>query len=320
MEKYDKIHKKADKEICVMSYQDVVDLLNIADNDEVVDLILDTDAFNEQDDQFAIAHAMLSPEKINLLSINAAPFTTRKMTDPALGMEQSYEEILKVMNMVEPKAKIPVFKGSDRYLPNKNTPVDSPAAHNIVNTVKNAKKRVYILAIGCITNLASAILMCPEIVNKASVVWLGGHSYQFPDPREMNLNQDIPAAQVVFNSGIPLVQIPAGGVTDHLTTTIPELEHYLNGKNEIGTYLTKIVTAVKGGKYAASKVIWDIAGTAYFTVQNGMTRVIQHTPILTDEGYFVNNDRGAPMVYVKGIKRDPVFADVFSKISGTNKM
>jgi inosine-uridine nucleoside N-ribohydrolase len=162
--------------------------------------------------------------------------------------------------------------------------------------------------------------MCPEIVNKASIVWLGGHSYQFPDPREMNLNQDIPAAQVVFNSGIPLVQIPAGGVTDHLTTTIPELEYYLNGKNEIGTYLTKIVTAVKGGKYAASKVIWDIAGTAYFTVPTGMTRVIQHTPILTDEGYFVPNDKGEYMVYVKGIKRDPIFADVFTKISGKSKM
>ncbi len=303
-----------------MSYNEVLELLEIPNNDKIVDLILDTDAFNEQDDQFAIAHAMLSPEKINLLSINAAPFKTKKMSDPAVGMEQSYQEILKVINMVDPKFQIPVFRGSDRYLPDKNTPVDSPAAHNIVNTVKNAKGRVYILAIGCITNVASAILMCPEIVNKASVVWLGGHSYQFPDPREMNLNQDIHAAQVVFNCGIPLVQIPAGGVTDHLTTTIPELEYYLNGKNEIGTYLTKLVSGVKGGKYAASKVIWDIAGTAYFTVPNGMTRVIQHTPILTNDGYFVPDDKGAPMVYVKGIKRDPIFADVFSKISGTNKM
>jgi len=299
-----------------MSYNEVLELLEIPDNDKIVDLILDTDAFNEQDDQFAIAHAMLSPEKINLLSINAAPFKTRTMTDPTKGMEQSYDEILKIRNMVDPNSQIPVYKGSKGYLPDKNTPVDSPAAHNIINTVKNAKNRVYILAIGCITNVASAILMCPEICKKASVVWLGGHSYQFPDPREMNLNQDIPAAQVVFNSGIPLVRIPAGGVTDHLTTTIPELKYYLDGKNELGTYLTKIITDVKGGKYAASKIVWDIAGTAYFTVPNGMTRVIQTTPILTDEGYFVPNDKDEYMVYVKGIKRDPIFADVFSKISG----
>ena len=52
-----------------MSYNEVLELLEIPDNDKIVDLILDTDAFNEQDDQFAIAHAMLSPEKINLLSI-----------------------------------------------------------------------------------------------------------------------------------------------------------------------------------------------------------------------------------------------------------
>lgn len=300
-----------------MSFNDAYELLNISSSDEIVDMILDTDAFNEQDDQFAIAHAMLSPEKINLLSFNAAPFRNRT-TDSTTGMLQSYDEIIKVRNMVDPNSKIPAYKGSPNYLPDKNTPVDSDAARNIINTVMNSKKKVYITTIGCMTNVASAILMCPEIVNNAAVVWLGGHSYQFPDPREMNLNQDIPAVQVVFESGIPLVQVPAGGVTDHLTTTIPELRYYLDGKNEIGSYLTDLIVGIREGKYGASKVIWDIAGTAYFTVPTGMTRIIQHRPIVTNDGYFVPNERSDYMVYVKGIKRDPIFADVFGKISGEN--
>ena len=37
-------------------------------------IILDTDTYNEIDDQFALAYAMLSKDKVDLLSVNAAPF------------------------------------------------------------------------------------------------------------------------------------------------------------------------------------------------------------------------------------------------------
>ena len=40
----------------------------------VKNVILDTDAYNEIDDQFCIAYMIKRPDKINLLSINAAPF------------------------------------------------------------------------------------------------------------------------------------------------------------------------------------------------------------------------------------------------------
>ena len=296
------------------SYKDIEKLLNIHETDQIVDVILDTDAFNEQDDQFAIAQTMLSPEKINLIGITAAPFS-KPGTDVATGLEQSYDEAVKVRNLIDPNSEIPIYRGSKQYLPKKNTPVDSEAARYIAEAAKNSADRVYIIAIGCLTNVASAILMYPETVNKAAVIWLGGHSYQFPDPREFNLKQDIPAAQVVFESGIPLVQIPAGGVTDHLTTTVAELKEYIDGKNAIGTYLTDLIKYITKDKYAGSKVIWDIAGPSYLTVSKGMTRVIQHTPILTSDGYFVNDDKGGYMIYVKGIKRDPIFADLFSKVS-----
>ncbi len=296
------------------SYKEIEKIFNIHHTDEKVDVILDTDAFNEQDDQFAIAQTMLSSEKINLIAITAAPFSNKR-ADVATGLELSYQEAVKVRDLVDPASEIPVFRGSTKYLPDKNTPVDSEAARYIIEAANKASDRIYIIAIGCLTNVASAILMQPDIVSRAAVIWLGGHSYQFPDPREFNLKQDIPAAQIVFASGIPLVQIPAGGVTDHLTTTVPELKEYIDGKNAIGTYLTDLIRYITKDKYAGSKVIWDIAGAAYLTVPSGMTRIIQHTPILTDDGYFVNNDAGEYMVYVKGIKRDPIFADLFSKIS-----
>ena len=40
----------------------------------MTDVILDTDAFNEIDDQFAIAYMLRSKEKLNVKGICAAPF------------------------------------------------------------------------------------------------------------------------------------------------------------------------------------------------------------------------------------------------------
>ena len=63
-----------------------------------VDIILDTDAYNEIDDQFAISYALLSPERINTVAICAAPFKNSKSTDAGDGMEKSYDEIIKLVN------------------------------------------------------------------------------------------------------------------------------------------------------------------------------------------------------------------------------
>ena len=43
-----------------------------------VKAVLDTDTFNEIDDQFAVVYALLSPEKIDLQAIYAAPYFNEK--------------------------------------------------------------------------------------------------------------------------------------------------------------------------------------------------------------------------------------------------
>ena len=37
-------------------------------------MVLDTDTYNEIDDQFAVVHALLSPEHLNVEALYAAPF------------------------------------------------------------------------------------------------------------------------------------------------------------------------------------------------------------------------------------------------------
>ena len=54
-----------------------------------VDVVLDTDAFNEIDDQFAIAYLLRSEDKLDTKAIYAAPFLNSKVSSAAEGMEKN---------------------------------------------------------------------------------------------------------------------------------------------------------------------------------------------------------------------------------------
>src|SRR4030042_483404 len=59
-------------------------------------MVLDTDTYNEIDDQFALVYALISPE-LDLRAVYAAPFSNQRSTGPKDGMEKSYEEILRIL-------------------------------------------------------------------------------------------------------------------------------------------------------------------------------------------------------------------------------
>ena len=48
-----------------------------------IDVVLDTDTYNEIDDQFALAYLLRSGEKLNVKAIYAAPFFNEKSEGPA---------------------------------------------------------------------------------------------------------------------------------------------------------------------------------------------------------------------------------------------
>lgn len=197
-----------------------------------VDIVLDTDAFNEIDDQFAIAYA-LAAEKIHLQAIYAAPFFNAHSSSPADGMEKSYQEIFTLLKLTG--VKKPVFRGAERYLSKEQEPVLSPAVNDLVSRAKcySSEKPIYIVAIGAITNIASALLCAPEIADRIVIVWLGGNALEWHDNQEFNIRQDVAAARIVFGSGAPLVMLPCMGVVSAFTTTGPELEHWLARQESI---------------------------------------------------------------------------------------
>ena len=131
-----------------------------------VDMVLDTDTYNEVDDQFALCYSLLSPERVNLQAVYAAPFHNNRSSGPEDGMEKSYDEIVRLLGTVNVPSRDFVFKGSRAYLTDKNTPVDSPAARDLVARAmaRPDGDPLYVAAIGTITDVASALIMEPKLV------------------------------------------------------------------------------------------------------------------------------------------------------------
>ena len=90
------------------------------------DVVLDTDACNEIDDQFAISYLLRSGEKCNVRALYAAPYFNKRSESPADGMEKSYHELFRLLELLGESK--PVFRGSTCYLPDEKTPVISDAA------------------------------------------------------------------------------------------------------------------------------------------------------------------------------------------------
>ncbi len=289
-----------------------------------VDLVLDTDAYNEIDDQFAISYALHAPEKINLLVLYAAPFYNERSTGPADGMERSYQEILNLLHLS--RMERPVYRGSRGYLPDEKTPVDSPAAADLCRRAMgySPEKPLYVAAIGAITNVASALLMQPEIADRIVVIWLGGNALHWHDNQEFNIRQDVAAARVVFSSGAPLVMLPCMGVVSAFTASGPELEHWLKGKNPLCDYLVAH-TVEAAHEYARgkvwSRVIWDVTTIGWLMNEKGrlMADRLIPTPVPEYDHRWALNPQAPLCRYVYHINRDALFADLFAHIAGTQE-
>ncbi|MBR4443171.1 MAG: nucleoside hydrolase [Clostridia bacterium] len=285
-----------------------------------IDMVLDTDAYNEIDDQFAISYALHAGEKLDVKALYAAPFFNNRSTGPADGMERSYQEILKLLSLSGMER--PVFRGSETYLPDEKTPVDSDAARDLAERAAayTPDKPLYVATIGAITNVASALLMKPEIADRIVVVWLGGHSLEWHDNKEFNCMQDVAAARVVFGSGAPLVMLPCMGVVSAFTTTGPELEYWLKGKNALCDYLVQH-TVEAANEYAKgrvwSRVIWDVTTIGWLMNDSGslMLEKLITTPIPEYDHHYAMDARRPLCKYVYHINRDALFADLFAHIA-----
>ena len=285
--------------------------------DGVKRVILDTDTYNEIDDQFALALMLLARDRIDPVCVTAAPFEGWKSKSFADGMEKSYLEIEKCSRLVAESHGVtvpPYYRGSTERMPDPHTPVESEAAHAIARHVMESDEITYVCAIGAITNVASAILLHPEIKEKMAVLWLGGNS-RWVHAAEFNVIGDRNAANSIFASDVPLLWFPCWGVVSHLSLTMVELEHFLRGNSPLGDYLCDNVLECRPEKAISwSRVIWDISTVCGIINPWCFDESVQPRPQIAENMAWEWDKVGGTVEHVEKIDRDTAFSIMFDRL------
>lgn len=262
-------------------------------------IVLDTDTKNEIDDQFAVVYTLLSP-RLQCEAIYAAPFYKPEYPSAKAGMEASYDEILTVLGRMGERGKgHRVLKGSDAWLTDTQKPVESPAVHDLIECclATPESELLYVVAIGALTNIASALWLEPKIAEKMVLLWLGGHPEAWPNTHEYNLQGDMFASKLVLDSGVPMVRFPCKNVAEHIRSTPAEMDRYIRPCGAIGEYLAEIFTNYIPGE-VRSKVIWDLLPIAWLNEPRWAPTELRPTPILRDDYTWDLSDTSRPIYRV----------------------
>jgi len=201
-----------------------------------VRMIVHTDCKNEADDQFALAHHVMTPKFI-VKGILGGHFNMfpREYGDGNTA-KASIDEINKVLDLMGLTGVYPVIEGAPRALPDEKTPIHSSAVDFIIEeAMKDDEKPLYIAILGAITDLAAAILIQPEICKRMTAIWIGGGEY----PKggfEFNCKQDVAAANIVMQSEMALWQVPIN-VYKQMSVSLAELQVRVKPYGKIGKYL-----------------------------------------------------------------------------------
>lgn len=286
--------------------------LNKKEDNTKVNVVLDTDIYNECDDQFALSYLLKSQDRFNIEAITVAPYHHDNNISVEEGTDKSYDEVIKICNWLNFDCDNKVFKGSTDYLINSYNE-ENDAVDKIIEIVnKNAK--TYILAIGAITNVALAIIKEPKIVDKIEVVWLGGHSFLSRDNKEFNFRQDTQAVKTVFESKVKLTIIPCKNVASNLRTSIYELEYFLKGKSELCDYLCQRFYNDGVHGIQERRVIWDISVIAYVINKAWFETVEISCPNINADTSYELTENNHKITVVNYLNVDKIYKDLFKKL------
>lgn len=288
---------------------------------KMVRLIVNTDAKNEADDQYAIVHALLSP-KFDNRGIIAAHFGEEKSSH---SMEDSYDEVLKMLELMNFPKEL-AFRGAVHQLEDEKTPVESPGARLIIEeAMKESDMPLYVIFLGPLTDMASAYLMEPRIADRLTCIWIGGAKYP-EGGYEYNLNNDVKSARVVMNSNIPVWQIPRN-VYSQVIVSLAELEYKVRPCGELGRYLfdqleehghTSFARATtRTGEYWC---LGDSPAVGVLLFAHMFDYDWIQAPLITDNMTYVRNCQNRPIRVYNRVDHRFILEDFYAKLAlFTNK-
>jgi purine nucleosidase len=280
-------------------------------------VIIDTDAKNEADDQFAIVHALLSPS-LDVRGLIAAHFGTSRSDR---SMEESREEIDLLLELMGLEQQVTVANGAPSGITDEATPRDSSGAQLIIAESKLASHEdpLFVAFLGPLTDMASAILLDPSLVDRdVVVIWIGGVGYggveTYPGV-EFNLRNDIAAANVVYDSGITVWQVPSN-VYSQVSVSYTELDEKIGGTSKLADYLINQTVEWNRTYWPEpieSRSLGDSPAISLLLYPRGGNFRIVPAPRFGQEGHYLPGS-GHPIRVVESVDVRFLLEDMFAKI------
>ena len=274
-------------------------------SDRIKKIIVDCDAGADGDDQFALAYALTSPDKVRVLSVNSAPFNDDS-ADMARAGKHECEEIVRAAGL-----DIPVFCGSEDFITRTGCPIRSEAADNIRDAVLSSDEHVYVVITGCCTNVACALALYPEINDKLIVVWLAlddlnGNS----NTGEYNYHNDIEAGKLLFSLAKNMVLVCAGKVVAPFRRNNDEIDEMFSSNRPLPTWLRRRFREITW-----SQGLWDLCAEGLLILPEASVAEVHDRPLFGDDGEIVTFDPNSKIVVVN--KNDPerIISDCANRVN-----
>ena len=195
-------------------------------------VVIDSDAKNEIDDQWAIALAILSPERLQIEGFVGANFDNQRGGPE--GVARSVREIETVLEVAGMAGRWPVLHGSHpmryQFEPSRSEGVAFIIERALAGSPEDP---LWVVGLGAATDMASALLVEPRIVDRVIAFW---HlRTRWPEKcYNFNVFGDVRAARLLFHSPLSFVLFDTG---TYLRCPMEESERRVKPYGELGRYL-----------------------------------------------------------------------------------
>ncbi|WP_165372805.1 nucleoside hydrolase [Pengzhenrongella frigida] len=298
-------------------------------------VISDNDYSGDPDGLIQLAHLLLSPsvEVRAVIGSHLAPgdpFDTSGRTAESAGV--AAEKVVALAG----RTGVEVVVGAEDALVDAVTPHRSAGAAAIIAEAlrEDTDRPLYVVLGAGLTELASAYLLEPRIADRLTAVWIGGPEHpglaEAPPGSvgpEYNLKIDLVAAQVVFDSPIPLWQVPRDAYRQTLVS-FDELDEHLRPAAPLGAHLVDALDVVRrmcagtaydlGETYILgdSPLVLLTALLSSFEADSSSSRhVVLPAPRIADDGSYLPRPDGRPIRVYTHLDNRLMFTDLYAKLA-----
>ncbi len=293
-------------------------------------VVIDTDARNEADDQHYIAYVLYS--NLDVLAINS-------IHNDEPGSETiNYGEIFYILKLIRysgvPLDSLPmdrIYHGAaNKLVPpasaiwSDTKPIITEGSNAILAVARGASPEnpVWIMPVGPCTNIASAILQANiegfDLSKRIRVYWLGGLEKDYH--KEYNGGNDPWSVYVTGQSGLEFTILLSHPTSLKLNFD-KRVESHLYPDNDLGAYLNKIIPVFQWGSSTILKSIHDVCvPAAIISDFNDLGLVTKTEPIKVtgpDHDYtwqHVDGPSKVPLIW--DIDGKAMKADLFNTLNG----